>query len=74
MKLSLITSGLLDPKRLESWVPAKRQAIRKAVEAGMASTGREIAGQVRARMQSAFKVKKSGFVKSMRHMVYPGTP
>jgi len=74
MKLSLITSGLLDPKRLESWVPAKRQAIRKAVEAGMASTGREIAGQVRARMQSAFKVKKSGFVKSMRHKVYPGTP
>ena len=30
MKLSLTTSGLLDPKRLDSWVPEKRRAIRKA--------------------------------------------
>ena len=32
MKLLLTTSGLLDPKRLDSWVPEKRRAIRKAVE------------------------------------------
>ena len=74
MKLSLITSGLLDPKRLDSWVPEKRRAIRKAVEGGMKSAGKEIADSVRSRMQSAFKVRKSAFVKSMRHKLYAGSP
>jgi hypothetical protein len=70
MKLSLVTSGLLDPKRLESWVPEKRRAIRNAVEAAMKTSGREIAEVVRGKMQSSFRVKKSGFVKSMRSKVY----
>jgi hypothetical protein len=35
MHLSLTTSGLLDPKRLDSWVPEKRRAIRKAVESAI---------------------------------------
>ncbi len=74
MKLSLVTSGLLDPKRLDSWVPEKRRAIRKAVEAGMKSAGKEIADTVRSRMQSAFNVRKSAFVKSMRHKLYAGSP
>lgn len=74
MKLSLTTSGLLDPKRLDSWIPEKRRAIRKAVEAGMKSAGREIAQTVQARMQSAFKVRKAGFVHSMRHKLYAGSP
>lgn len=74
MKLSLTTSGLLDPKRLDSWIPEKRRAIRKAVESGMKSAGREIAQTVQARMQSAFKVRKSGFVRSMRHKLYAGSP
>jgi hypothetical protein len=74
MKLSLTTSGLLDPKRLDSWIPEKRRAIRKAVEAGMKSAGKEIAQTVQARMQSAFKVRKSGFVRSMRHKLYAGSP
>jgi hypothetical protein len=74
MKLSLTTSGLLDPKRLDSWIPEKRRAIRKAVEAAMKTTGREIAQTVQARMQSAFKVRKSSFVRSMRHMLYAGSP
>ena len=74
MKLSLTTSGLLDPKRLDSWIPEKRRAIRKAVEAGMKSAGREIAQTVQARMQSAFKVRKSGFVRSLRHKLYAGSP
>ena len=74
MKLSLTTSGLLDPKRLDSWIPEKRRAIRKAVEAGMKSAGREIAQTVQARMQSAFKVRKSSFVRSMRHKLYAGSP
>ena len=74
MKLSLISSGLLDPKRLDSWVPEKRRAIRKAVEAGMKTAGKEIAEVVRSRMQSAFKVHKAGFLKSMRHKLYAGSP
>ena len=74
MKLSLTTSGLLDPKRLDSWIPEKRRAIRKAVEAGMKSAGREIAQTVQGRMQSAFNVRKAGFVRSMRHKLYAGSP
>lgn len=74
MKLSLTTSGLLDPKRLDSWVPEKRRTIRKAVEAGMQSAGKEITATVRARMQSAFKVRKTKFIQSMRHKLYAGSP
>jgi hypothetical protein len=74
MKLSLSTSGLLDPKRLDSWVPEKRRAIRKAVEAAMKVVGREMADAARSRMQSAFKVRKAGFLKSMRSNVYAGSP
>lgn len=74
MKLSLITSGLLDPKRLDSWVPEKRRAIRKAVEAGMKTAGKEIAQSAQSRMQSVFKVRKAGFLKSMRHKLYAGSP
>lgn len=74
MKLSLTTSGLLDPKRLDSWVPKKRRAIRKAVEDAMRTSGKEIAEVARSRMQSAFKVRRAGFVKSMRHKVYAGNP
>jgi hypothetical protein len=74
MKLSLTTSGWLDPKRLDSWIPEKRRAIRKAVEAGMKSAGKEIAQTVQARMQAAFKVRKVGFVRSMRHKLYAGSP
>jgi hypothetical protein len=74
MKLSLTTSGLLDPRQLDSWIPEKRRAIRKAVEAGMKTTGKEIAQTVQARMQAAFKVRKVGFVRSMRHKLYAGSP
>jgi len=74
MKLSLTTTGLLDPKRLDSWVPEKRRAIRKAVEAAMKTTGREMADAARSKMQSAFKVRKAGFLKSMRSKVYAGSP
>jgi len=74
MKLSLTTAGLLDPKRLDSWVPEKRRAIRKAVEAGMVSSGKDIAALVRGRMQSAFQVRKAGFLKSLRAKLYAGNP
>lgn len=74
MKFSLTTSGLLDPRRLDSWVPEKRRAIRKAVEAGMKSTGKEIADAARWKMQSAFRVRKNAFLKSLRSKVYAGSP
>ncbi len=74
MKLSLTISGLLDPQRLDSWVPEKRRAIRKAVEAAMKTTGRDMADAARSRMQSTFKVKKASFLKSMRSKVYAGSP
>jgi len=74
MKLSLTTTGLLDPRRLDSWVPEKRRAIRKAVEAGMQTAGREIVLIAQDRMRSAFKVRKAGFVKSLRMRLYAGSP
>lgn len=74
MKLSLTTSGLLDPKRLDSWVPEKRRAIRKAVEDGMKASGREIAEAVRSNMKTVFKSPNAGFIKSMRHKIYGANP
>jgi hypothetical protein len=74
MKLSLTASGLLDSKRLDSWIPEKRRAIRKAVEAGMKTAGKEIAEAARGKMQSAFRVRKNAFLKSMRSKVYAGSP
>lgn len=40
----------------------------------MKTTGKEIAEAVRSRMQSTFKVRKAGFLKSMRHKLYAGSP
>lgn len=40
----------------------------------MKTAGKEIADTARARMQSAFKVRKAGFVKSMRYKLYAGSP
>lgn len=74
MKLSLTMSGLLDPGRLDSWMPAKRLAIRRAVESAFKTAGKEMVQVVRTRMQQVFKVKKAAFLKSMRHKVYAGTP
>jgi hypothetical protein len=74
MKVSLTTSGLLDPKRLDSWVPETRRALRKAVEAGLKAGGRELAEQVRGEMGTRFKVRRPNFLKSMRAKVYAGNP
>jgi len=74
VKISLTASGLLDPKRLDGWLPEKRRAIHKAIAAGMKTAGREIAEVAQSRMRSAFKVRRASFVKSMRHKVYAGRP
>lgn len=72
--MNLTTSGLLDAKRLSSWVPEKRKALRRAVVTAMKIAGKEIVGSVRNQMQQSFKVHKAGFVKSMRHKIYAGSP
>lgn len=72
--MTLTTSGLLDAKRLNRWVPEKRKALRRAVEMGMKAAGKEVAAGVRSQMQRTFKVHKAGFVKSMRHKIYAGSP
>lgn len=74
MKLSLTTSGLLDPSRLSSWLPEKQRAIRRAVEEGMKVGGRDIAEAVRSNMKSVFKSPNAGFIKSMRHKIYGANP
>lgn len=74
MKLSLATSGLLDPNRLNSWLPEKQRAIRRAVEAGMKVGGKDIAEAVRANMKTVFKSPNAGFIKSMRHKIYGANP
>lgn len=74
MKLSLAASGLLDPRQLDSWLPAKRRAIRQAVEVAMRASGREMAERAKAAMRSAFAVRRAKFVASMRAKVYAGTP
>lgn len=55
-------------------MPEKHRAIRKAVEAGMKTAGKEIADTVRTGCRSAFTVRKAAFLKSMRHKLYAGSP
>ena len=57
LKLSLITTGLLDKSKLDAWSKQKQAAIRKAVAAGMQSSGKPMADAVRSRMNADFTVR-----------------
>mgnify|MGYP001341837434 CR=1 FL=1 len=48
MKLTLATSGLLDPRRLSAWSAERRRAIHAAVAKGMVSGGRDVREAARA--------------------------
>lgn len=74
MKISFVAEGLLDPRQLTAWTQARRDAIRKAVAAGMASGGREVADRARAQMRAALNVKRQSFVKSLRAKVLDAKP
>ncbi|WP_288132186.1 DUF6441 family protein [Accumulibacter sp.] len=74
MKLSLITTGLLDKSKLDAWSKQKQAAIHKAVAAGMQSGGKPVADAVRSRMNADFTVRKAAFVKSLRARVYDRDP
>lgn len=72
MKLSLTASGLIDPKRLDRWLPETRRAVRQSLEAVFKTSGREMAESARRQMRSVFRVHKGNFLKSMRHKILSG--
>ncbi len=74
LKLSLITTGLLDKSKLDAWSKQKQAAIHKAVAAGMQSGGKPVADAVRSRMNAEFRVRKQAFVKSLRSKVFDRDP
>ena len=52
MRLSLTTTGLLDPRQLAAWSSERRRAIHQAVAKGMQSGGREVRDAARAEAQA----------------------
>lgn len=70
MRLTLTTTGLLDPRQLSTWSAERRRAIHAAVAKGMQSGGREVRDAARAEMRSAFTVKRNSFVSSMGVKVF----
>ena len=74
LKLSLITTGLLDKSKLDAWSKQKQAAIHKAVAAGMQSGGKPMVDAVRSRMNADFTVRKPAFVRSLRAKVYDRDP
>ena len=74
MRLTLTTTGLLDPRQLSAWSTERRRAIHAAVAKGMQSGGREVRDAARAEMRSAFTVKRNSFVSSMGVKVFDKKP
>lgn len=74
MRLTLSTSGLLDPRQLSAWTAERRRAVHAAVATGMRAGGREVRDAARAQMRSAFEVKRSSFVSSMTAKVLDTKP
>jgi hypothetical protein len=66
VRISLAASGLFDPRQLNAWSTERRKAIHKAVARGMRSGGREVRDVARVQMRTAFQVKRSSFVSSLR--------
>ena len=74
MRLSLTTTGLLDPRQLAAWSSERRRAIHAAVAKGMRSGGREVRNAARSEMRSAFTVKRASFIASMGVKVFDKKP
>jgi hypothetical protein len=74
MKLTLATSGLLDPRKLSAWSAERRRAIHAAVAKGMVSGGRDVREAARAQMRSAFQVRRASFVASLQAKVFDRKP
>jgi hypothetical protein len=69
VRISLATSGLLDPRQLNAWTEERQREIRAGLKRGLTIGGREVAEKARARMQTAFNVRRPSFVKSLRSRV-----
>jgi hypothetical protein len=74
MRLSLTTTGLLDPRELSAWSAERRRAIHAAVGKGMQTGGREVRDAARAALRSAFTVKRNSFVSSMGVKMFDQKP
>jgi hypothetical protein len=74
VRLTLTTTGLLDPRQLSAWSAERRRAIHAAVAKGMQTGGREVRDAARAEMRSAFTVKRNSFVSSMGVNVFDKKP
>jgi len=74
VRLTLTTTGLLDPRQLSAWSAERRHAIHAAVAKGMQSGGREVRDAARAEMRSAFTVKRNSFASSMGVKVFDKKP
>jgi hypothetical protein len=74
VRLTLTTTGLLDPRQLSAWSAERQRAIHAAVAKGMQSGGREVRDAARAEMRSAFTVKRNSFVSSMGVKVFDKKP
>ena len=70
MRLSMTTTGLLDPRQLAAWSSERRRAVHAAVTKGMKTGGREVRDAARSEMRSAFEVKRASFVSSMGVKVF----
>jgi hypothetical protein len=70
MKVSLVQEGLLDPRKLEAWTRRKQQSIHQAMNRARRAQRRPMQEAAQGAMQSAFKVRKRAFVRSMRAKVY----
>jgi hypothetical protein len=67
-------SGLLDPRQFSAWSVKRQQAIRAAVGRGMRAGSSGVRDAARAKMRSAFQVKRASFVSSMRAKVLDRKP
>ena len=74
MRLTLTTSGLLDPRQLSAWGLERQHAIRAAVAKGMQGGGREVREVARAEMRRAFTVKRASFAASMSTKLFDKKP
>lgn len=74
MKISLSTAGLFEPRAFRAWTAERQRAIQAAVARGFRGSAPEIVRDARVQMQSAFRVKRSAFVKSLRATVFDRRP
>ena len=74
MRLSLTTTGLLDPRQLAAWSTGQHRAIHAAVARGLRAGGREVRDAARTGMRRAFTVRRGSFVASMTVKVFDRKP